>query len=51
MEKDLERAAQEDRSWAMRESTCLACPKGCRSCTKDQDCECYDHQDLWPEES
>lgn len=24
---------------------CRYCPPGCRSCTVDGDCECYDHQD------
>lgn len=28
---------------------CLACPWGCNSCTKDVDCECYEHQDLHPD--
>ena len=31
------------------ESTCLACPDGCGSCTRDEsDCECYEHQGLHP---
>jgi len=31
-------------------STCLACPEGCGSCTRDEsDCECYEHQNLHPD--
>ncbi|MBG0568076.1 hypothetical protein [Actinoplanes aureus] len=29
---------------------CLACPKGCRQCSRDEsDCECYEHADLHPD--
>lgn len=27
----------------MGENECPACPEGCNSCTRDADCECYDH--------
>jgi hypothetical protein len=34
---------------ALQESTCLACPPGCGTCTRDEcDCECYEHQDCHP---
>jgi hypothetical protein len=29
--------------------SCLACPPGCGSCSKDESCcECYEHQDNHP---
>ena len=45
-----ELARLEDGEWAARPSTCLACPGGCSSCTRDEsDCECYEHQDRHPD--
>lgn len=40
---DFTSAAADDAAFAARESTCRACPPGCNDCTKDQDCECYEH--------
>jgi predicted ATPase len=36
---------------ALVDSTCLACPPGCSSCTRDEsDCECYEHAHRHPDE-
>ncbi len=46
----MRRAQREDAAFALRVSTCLACPAGCTSCTKDEsDCECYEHQGDHPD--
>ncbi len=46
----LRRAEREDAAWRASPSTCLACPDGCSSCTRDgSDCECYEHQDNHPD--
>jgi hypothetical protein len=36
--------AEEDAAFAAKPNDCRACPDGCGSCLKDQDCECYEHQ-------
>lgn len=32
-----------DAAFAAKPNECRACPDGCNDCTKDADCECYEH--------
>lgn len=42
----------DDAIFEMKKSTCRACPteQPCGSCTKDQDCECYEHGNVYVED-